>query len=256
MRKVVISGLDTSTLPTLSHEQSAELLKKIRCGDEDARAYFIKANLKLVLSLVQRYSSRVENPDDVFQMGCVGLVKAVDNFDDSYGVRFSTYAVPLIVGEMRRFIRESNSLRISRSVRDVAYHALATREKLERQNTSEVSVEQIASEMDLPPERISYCLNAISDVVSLSSNVYSTEEDCLTLMDQISDDKVSENAWIADVDLSRALNVLGEREYSVIEKRYFQGKTQTEVSKEIGISQAQVSRLEKNAVNTLRQSMS
>lgn len=252
-RKVVICGVDTSALPTLSAAQSKSLLQKIKQGDEESRNYFINCNLKLVLSIVQRYASRCENLDDLFQIGCVGLIKAVDNFNPTFGVCFSTYAVPMIDGEIRRFLRESNSLRVSRGIRDVAYQALQTRDRLEKESVREVTVEQIAKEMDLPVFRVLYCLDAISDPVSLSDAVYTDEEDSLSLQDHISDDSFSEQVWADNVTLMDALNNLDEKERNILLKRYFEGKTQVEVSKEIGLSQAQVSRLEKNAMLHLRE---
>ncbi len=252
-RKVEICGVDTSALPTLTAGQSKVLLEKIKIGDNDARNYFINCNLKLVLSIVQRYASRCSNLDDLFQIGCVGLIKAVDNFNPAFGVCFSTYAVPMIDGEIRRFLRESNSLRVSRGIRDVAYRALQTRDKLEKENVCEVTVEQVAKEMDLPVFRVLYCLDAISDPVSLSDAVYTDEEDSLSLQEHISDESFSEQIWADNVTLMDALNALDDKERNILLKRYFEGKTQVEVSREIGLSQAQVSRLEKNAMTRLKQ---
>lgn len=251
-RKVEICGVDTSALPKLTTSESLELLKKIRQGDADARNTFINCNLRLVLSIVQRYSSRNDCMDDLFQIGCVGLIKSVDNFNPDFGVCFSTYAVPMIDGEIRRFLRESNSLRVSRGIRDTAYLALQTRERLEKESVCEVTVEEVAREMDLPVFRVLYCLDAISDPVSLSDAVYTDEEDSLSLMDSLADKSSSENTWADNVTLMDALRALDEKERNIIEKRYFEGKTQMEVSAEIGLSQAQVSRLEKNAVSRLR----
>ena len=253
-KKVVICGVDTSALPRLSSKESIELLNKVSLGDMEARNYFINCNLRLVLSIVQRYSHRVDNPDDLFQIGCVGLIKAVDNFRTDVGVCFSTYAVPMIAGEIRRFLREG-SMRVSRGIRDVAYQALQTREKLEAENVDEASIEQIAEEMKLPVYRVLYCLDAISDPISLSETVYSDEEDSLSLMDHISDTKCSEHIWAEKVTLFDALNSLDEKEKNIVLKRYFEGKTQMEVSQEVGLSQAQVSRLEKNAMSHLRDEM-
>lgn len=253
-KKVVICGVDTSSLPKLSQKESNELLLAIEKGDTNARNYFINCNLRLVLSIVQRYSYRVDNPDDLFQIGCVGLIKAVDNFRVDVGVCFSTYAVPMIVGEIRRFLREG-SIRVSRGIRDVAYQALQTREKLESESTDEASIQQIAEEMNMPVYKVLYCLDAISEPISLSEAVYSDEEDSLTLQDHISDSKCSEYIWAEQVTLFDALNALDEKERSILLKRYFEGKTQMEVSHEIGLSQAQVSRLEKNAINRMRSEM-
>ncbi len=253
-KKVIICGVDTSSLPKLTQKESNELLQAISEGDCDARNYFINCNLRLVLSIVQRYSYRTENPDDLFQIGCVGLIKAVDNFRMDVGVCFSTYAVPMIIGEIRRFLREG-SIRVSRGIRDVAYRALQTREKLESESVDEASIQQIAEEMQLPVYKVLYCLDAISEPISLSETVYSDEEDSLTLQDHISDSKCSEFIWAEQVTLFDALNTLEEKERSIVMKRYFEGKTQMEVSKEVGLSQAQVSRLEKNAMSHLRTEM-
>ncbi len=253
-KKVVICGVDTSSLPKLSQKESNELLLAISKGDVEARNYFINCNLRLVLSIVQRYSYRVDNPDDLFQIGCVGLIKAVDNFNVNIGVCFSTYAVPMIIGEIRRFLREG-SIRVSRGIRDVAYQALQTREKLESENVDEASIQQIAEEMQLPVYKVLYCLDAISEPISLSEAVYSDEDDSLTLQDHISDNKCSEYIWAERVTLFDALNTLDDKERNILLKRYFEGKTQMEVSKEVGLSQAQVSRLEKNAMTHLRTEM-
>ncbi len=253
-KKVVICGVDTSALPKLSQKQSAELLTAISKGDGNARNYFINCNLRLVLSIVQRYSYRVDNPDDLFQIGCVGLIKAVDNFKVDVGVCFSTYAVPMIVGEIRRYLREG-SIRVSRGIRDVAYQALQTRERIESESVDEASIQQIADEMHLPVYKVLYCLDAISEPISLSEAIYSDEEDSLTLQDHISDSKCSENIWAENVTLFDALASLDDKERGILLKRYFEGKTQVEVSREVGLSQAQVSRLEKNAMNRLRSEM-
>lgn len=254
-RKIVVCGVDTSSLPKLSAKDSQELLRKIKEGDEHARSYFIHCNMRLVLSVVQRYIHRVKNPDDLFQIGCVGLIKSVDNFNVELNVRFSTYAVPMIIGEIRRYLRESNSLRVSRGIRDVAYQALQARERLESQTSAEVTVEEIANELKLPIFRVMYCLDAISDTVSLSDAVYADEEDSISVEDSIADTKSSEISWIDNISLFDALSNLQLKERSIILKRYFEGKTQTEISREIGLSQAQISRLEKNAISQLRQSM-
>ena len=254
-RKIVVCGVDTSSLPKLSAKESQALLKKIKQGDKDARNYFIHCNMRLVLSVVQRYIHRVNNPDDLFQIGCVGLIKSVDNFNVDLNVRFSTYAVPMIIGEIRRYLRESNSLRVSRGIRDVAYQALQTREKLENETSGDVTVDKIATELNLPIFKVMYCLDAISDTVSLSDAVYSTDEDSLTLSDCLADQKSSEVAWVDSISLADAMAKLEGKERNIILKRYFQGKTQTEISNEIGLSQAQISRLEKNAISQLRENM-
>lgn len=253
-KKVTICGVDTSALPKLSQREQNELLLKISKGDEAARNYFINCNLRLVLSIAQRYAHKVDNLDDIFQIGCVGLIKATDNFSIEVGVRFSTYAVPMILGEIRRYLREG-SIRVSRGVRDVAYQALQTRERLERESVDEASIDMIAEEMQLPVYKVLYCLDAITEPVSLSEAVYSDEEDSLSLQDSIADKKCSENIWTENISLFDALNALEEKEKSIVMKRYFEGKTQNEVSKEIGLSQAQVSRIEKNAIDSLRHDM-
>lgn len=254
-KKVTICGVDTSSLPKLTQKQALQYLERIKQGDEEARTYFINCNLRLVLSVAQRYAYRYSCADDLFQIGCVGLIKAVENFDLSHGVRFSTYAVPLIAGEIRRFVRESNSMRVSRSIRDVAYQALQARERLDADGKPS-TIDDIAAEMKLPVFNVLYCLDAISDPVSLSENVFADEEDCFTLEEKIADDKTCEQAWAERISLFEAMEELDEKERSILEKRFFQGKTQNEVSGEIGLSQAQVSRLENNAVKHLRESMS
>ncbi len=255
-KKVIICGVDTSTLPKLTSSESRQYLQKIAEGDSDARSYFILANFRLVLSIVHRYSKKVSNIDDLFQIGCVGLIKSVDHFDIKQNVAFSTYAVPMIIGEIRRFIRESNSLRVSRGIRDVAYMALKAREMLELGSNDEVSVQEIADYIKLPVFRVVYCLDAISEPVSLSDRAYNSDDDSFTLQDQIADPRQSESIWTDNVSLVQALSKLDQRERDILVKRYYQDKTQTEVSSEIGISQAQVSRLEKNAVCHMRADMS
>lgn len=253
MRKVEICGVNTSALPKLTNEQSTQLLLQMKQGDKAAREKFINCNMRLVLTVVQRFSSRSANADDMFQIGCVGLIKAADNFNTDFGVRFSTYAVPMIEGEIRRYLRESNSLRVSRGVRDVAYRALQVRDRLEKESLCEVTVEHIAKEMDMPVFKVTYCLDAISDPISLSEKVYGDEEDSLYLEDHIADERVSENAWVEKATLYAAIDALEQKERDILLKRYFEGKTQTEVSCEVGLSQAQVSRLEKRAIEQMRQ---
>lgn len=253
-KKVTICGVDTSALPKLSQSEQNELLIKIAQGDEAARNYFINCNLRLVLSIAQRYAHKVDSLDDIFQIGCVGLIKATDNFSVEVGVRFSTYAVPMILGEIRRYLREG-SIRVSRGVRDVAYKALQTRERLERESVDEASIDLVAEEMNLPVYKVLYCLDAITEPISLSEAVYSDEEDSLSLQDSIADTKCSETAWAENISLFDALNALEDKEKNIVMKRYFEGKTQNEVSKEIGLSQAQVSRIEKNAIDALRHDM-
>lgn len=252
--KVVICGVNTATLPHLSERESVELLRKIQAGDENAREEFIVANMRLVLSVIKRFRVKNKSLDDVFQAGCIGLIKAIDNFDLSVGVKFSTYAVPMIIGEVKRFLRDGNSMRISRSIRDTAYQVLKTRGELERRD-EEVTFDKIAAEMNVAVSEVVYALDAISDTVSLYDPVYSKNGDELLLVDQIGDEKCTDESWTEKVALDSAMNVLNEREKRIIYLRYYEGKTQTEISAEVGISQAQVSRLEKNALSYIKSSM-
>lgn len=254
-RKVTICGIDTSTLPKLDHQQSNQLMLQIKQGDQNARGRFILCNMRLVLSVVQRYASRTNNMDDLFQVGCVGLLKAVDNFDVSYNLKFSTYAVPMIVGEIRRFLREGNSLHVSRSVRDMAFLALQTRERLEYDSDKQATMDDIAKELGQPVEVVKNALDAISEPVSLFEPVFSDESDSVLVMDQIDDKKNTDERWLENISLCQAIKKLGEREKQILHKRYFEGKTQMEISAEVGISQAQVSRLEKNAMTQMREMM-
>ncbi len=255
LSKVVICGVDTSGLPKLSQAEQEELLKKIKEGDEEAREKFIVGNMRLVLSIVRRFWAKNANADDVFQAGCVGLIKAVSNFDLSYGVRFSTYAVPLITGEIKRFLRDGNSLRVSRSIRDTAYRILKVREELEADD-DDVTYDKIAKAMDIAVSEVAYALDAISDPVSLYDPVYNKSGDELLLVDQIYDKKNNDEVWTENAALYEAISKLDEREKSIILLRYFEGKTQTEISSEVGISQAQVSRLEKSALGRIRAQIS
>lgn len=250
-KKVIICGVDTSSLPKISLKESQELLDMIKNGDKLARSEFITRNIRLVLSVIQRYTSKVGNPDDLFQVGCVGLVKAVDNFDNTLNVRFSTYAVPMIMGEIRRYLRESNSMRVSRGIRDLAYKAMTAREEIEALGEKTASLEDIALKLNKPVSEVVYVLDAISQPVSLYDPVYNDGDNVL-VMDQIKDTRNSDERWITEVSIAEAIEKLSEREKLIVLKRYFEGKTQTEVSGEIGISQAQVSRLEKNAVEHIR----
>lgn len=255
MKKVEICGVNTSGLPKLTAKENEELMLKIKNGDEKARETFIVGNMRLVLSLVKRFWSKNANADDVFQAGCVGLIKAIDHFDISVGVKFSTYAVPMILGEIKRFLRDGNSLRVSRSIRDTAYQVLKAREAIESRD-EEATIEKIAEEMHATQREVVYALDAISDPVSLYDPVYNKAGDTLLLMDQLADVKNTDEIWTEHVALSEAMEKLGEREKRILFLRYFEGKTQTEISAEVGISQAQVSRLEKNALNDLRLSIS
>lgn len=251
--KVVICGIDTATLPKISEKQSAEMLNKIAQGDAKAREDFIIANMRLVLSVIKRFW-RNNNSDDMFQAGMTGLIKAIDNFDVKFNVRFSTYAVPMIIGEIKRFLRDGNSLRISRSIRDTAYKILQTRTEIEKRD-EEASIERIADEMKVKVSEVAYCLDAISDTVSLYDPVYSKNGDELLLLDQIGDEKNTEENWSDKVAIEVALKSLDTRERDIIYLRYFEGKTQTEISEAVGISQAQVSRLEKNALLSIKNSI-
>ncbi|HIY45464.1 MAG TPA: RNA polymerase sporulation sigma factor SigG [Candidatus Borkfalkia excrementipullorum] len=251
LQKVEICGVDTAGLPRLSAEESDELMRRLKEGDEKAREKFIVGNMRLVLSLVKRFWAKNANADDVFQAGCIGLLKAIDGFDPNLGVRFSTYGVPMILGEIKRYLRDGNSLRVSRSIRDTAYKVLKTREKLEEED-KEATIEKIAEAMQVQQKEVVYALDAISDPVSLFDPVYNKAGDTLMLMDQIYDEKNNDEVWTEHAALSEAMGRLEERERKILFLRYFEGKTQTEISDEVGISQAQVSRLEKNAINAIR----
>lgn len=250
--KVVICGIDTSTLPKVSNEQMIELLKKSQGGDHSAREQCIFYNMRLVLSLVQRFNIQKSSIDDVFQVGMVGLIKSIDNFNTNLGVQFSTYAVPMIIGEIRRFQRDRTSIKVTRSLRDVAYRALQAKEELERYSDEEASIIDIANKINEKPHTVSDSLYAIMDPVSIFDNVYSDGEDSLQLFDQIKDPKSTEDNWIEKTTLTDGINILPEREKDILYLRYFVGKTQTEISDEIGISQAQVSRLEKDAIKHIK----
>ena len=252
LNKVEICGVNTSRLPVLTNEEKELLFEKIKKGDKEARELYIKGNLRLVLSVIKRFSGSNENADDLFQIGCIGLMKAVDNFDDTLMVKFSTYAVPMIIGEIRRYLRDYNSIRVSRSLRDIAYKAIYAKENYIRQNLKEPTMEEIAEEIGIEKEMIVYALDAIQSPVSLYEPVYSEGGDTLYVMDQISDRKNKEEHWLENLSLKEAMNRLGSRERHIIEMRFYEGKTQMEVADEIGISQAQVSRLEKNALKTMR----
>ena len=255
MRKVEICGVDTAGLPKLTAKESEELMLRLKAGDKRAREQFIVGNMRLVLSLVKRFRIKNLGVDDVFQAGCVGLIKAIDGFDTSVGVKFSTYAVPMIVGEIKRYLRDGNSLRVSRSIRDTAYRVLKAREAIEARD-EEATIEKIAKEMGVVEREVVYALDAISDPVSLYEPVYNKAGDTLLLMDQLCDEKNTDEIWTEHVALSEAMAKLGDREKKILYLRYYQGKTQTEISREVGISQAQVSRLEKNALKDIRLNIS
>lgn len=252
INKVEICGVNTSKLPVLSNAKMMELLKKIRQGDFEAREEFIKCNLRLVLSVIQRFNNRGEYVDDLFQVGCIGLIKAIDNFDLDQNVRFSTYAVPMIIGEIRRYLRDNNSIRVSRSLRDIAYKALQVRDKLININSKEPTVSEIAKELDLPVEEVVFALDAIQDPLSLFEPIYHDNGDAIYVMDQVADDKNKDENWVQSIALSEAMRKLNDREKLILNLRFFQGRTQMEVAEEIGISQAQVSRLEKTALSHMR----
>ena len=250
--KVEICGVDTSSLPKLSASEQTALMQRVKNGESGARDEFIHANLRLVLSVIQRFSGRGEQADDLFQVGCIGLMKAIDNFDITLGVRFSTYAVPMIIGEIRRYLRDNNPIRVSRSLRDTAYKALQARERLSASGQREPTIEEIAKELDMPKEDVAFALDSIMDPVSLFKPVFHDSDDALFVMDQIKDERDMDDRWLTDIAISEALSKLNDREKKIISMRFFQGRTQMEVASEIGISQAQVSRLEKNALSRMR----
>ena len=251
-RRVYICGVDTSSLPKLSSQESAEYLKRIKAGDEQAKDYYIYCNMRLVLSLAQRFVSSKENMDDIFQVGCVGLMKAIDNFDSSLNVQFSTYAVPMIVGEIKRFLRDSSTLRVSRSLRDTAYLVLKSREKLQENRSDEVKLEEVATDLNLTIREVYDAIDAISTPLSLDDSIRTDGDDEMRLDEHIADTEHSIEKWINHTDLLDAIDKLDEREKQILNLRYFIGKTQMEVSDSVGISQAQVSRLEKNALEHIK----
>lgn len=250
--KVEICGVNTSKLPLLKSEEKELLFQQIEAGDTKARETYIEGNLRLVLSVIKRFSSSSENVDDLFQIGCIGLIKAIDNFDSSLNVKFSTYAVPMIIGEIRRFLRDNSQLRVSRSLKDTAYKAIYAREALTRKHMKDPSIEEIAAEIGISKEDIAYALDAIQNPMSLYEPIFTDGGDTLYVMDQISDKKNKEETWVEHLSLSEAMKHLNDREHEIISLRFFSGKTQMEVAEMIGISQAQVSRLEKNALRCMR----
>jgi len=250
--KVEICGVNTSELPVLTNEEMQQLFVKIKAGDKEAREKFIQGNLRLVLSIIQRFNRRGENVDDLFQVGCIGLIKAIDNFDLSQNVRFSTYAVPMIIGEIRRYLRDNNSIRVSRSLRDIAYKALQAREQLVNKNSKEPTITDIAEELNLPKEDVVFALDAIQEPISLFDPIYHDSGDAIYVMDQVKDDKSEDEVWLQSIAIKEAINKLNKRERHILNLRFYEGKTQMEVAEEIGISQAQVSRLEKNALRQMR----
>ena len=252
MRKVEISGINTSELPVLSDTEKEQLLTRIKAGDKKAEEIFIRGNLRLVLSVLQRFWNRGENPDDLFQVGCVGLIKSIRNFDMSLGLKFSTYAVPMILGEIRRYLRDNNMVRVSRSVRDTAYKALAVKEKLTGELGREPTVEEISKRLGTSGEEVAAALDAIVDPVSLFEPVYAEGSDTIYVMDQVRDSKNCDDNWMEEILIKESISHLPAREKQIIALRFLDGKTQMEVAREIGISQAQVSRLEKGALRKIK----
>ena len=252
LNKVEICGVNTARLPLLKNEEKEALFERIKEGDSEARELYIKGNLRLVLSVIRRFGSSSENADDLFQIGCIGLMKAIDNFDSTLNVKFSTYAVPMIIGEVRRYLRDNNSIRVSRSIRDTAYKAIYTKEAMMKESDKEPTVEELAAKLDIPAQDIVFALDAIQSPVSLYEPVYAESGDNLYIMDQISDKKNKEDKWVEQISLKAAIDRLSQREHRIIELRYFEGKTQMEVAQEIQISQAQVSRLEKRALKSMK----
>ena len=253
--KVEIAGVNTAKLKVLKNDETMELLRRVKDGDQDARRQLIEGNLRLVLSVIQRFSSRGENADDLFQVGCVGLIKAIDNFDINQPVKFSTYGVPMIIGEIRRYLRDNSAIRVSRSMRDTAYRVLQVRDRFLAENQREPTVEQIAKELDIPREEVVFAMDAIVDPVSLYEPVYSDGGDAICVMDQIRDTKNTDEDWTDRIALKEAMKRLDPRERRILALRFYEGKTQMEVSAEVGISQAQVSRLEKGAINTIKKNI-
>ncbi len=252
LNKVEICGVNTSKLPLLSKEEKEELFVKIKQGDNEARNKFINGNLRLVLSVIQRFYGRGENADDLFQVGCVGLIKAIDNFDLNQNVQFSTYAVPMIIGEVKRYLRDNNSIRVSRSIRDLAYKVIQYKEKYGKENGREPKVEEIAKELGVTKEEIAFSLDAIQDPVSLQDPVYNDGTESIFIMDQVKDSKNTDEMWAENMTIKGALEKLNDKEKMIVTKRFFDGRTQMEVAEEIGISQAQVSRLEKSAIQHIK----
>ena len=253
--KVEIAGVNTAKLSVLKNDETMDLLRRSKEGDSAARQKLIEGNLRLVLSVIQRFSSRGENPDDLFQVGCVGLIKAIDNFDITQPVRFSTYGVPMIIGEIRRYLRDNSAIRVSRSMRDTAYRVLQVRERIMAETQREPTVEQIAKELEIPREDVVFAMDAIVEPVSLYDPVYSDGGDTICVMDQVSDNRNTDESWTDHIALKDALARLDDREKRILSLRFYEGKTQMEVSAEVGISQAQVSRLEKGAINSIKRNI-
>lgn len=254
INKVEICGVNTSKLPLLTKKEKEELFVKIKQGDEEARQTFINGNLRLILSVIKRFRGRGENADDLFQVGCVGLIKAIDNFDITQGVQFSTYAVPMVIGEIKRYLRDNNSIRVSRSVRDLAYKTMQFKEKYTKEKGEEPTISKIAKELGVEEEEISLSLDAIQDPVSLQEPVFNDGQESIFIMDQVKDTKNTDESWTENMTIKQAMEKLNEKEKMIVNKRFFEGRTQMEVASEIGISQAQVSRLEKSALSHLKRS--
>lgn len=250
--KVEICGVNTSKLPLLSREEKEKLFIKIKNGDEEARTTFINGNLRLVLSIIQRFYGRGESADDLFQVGCVGLIKAIDNFDTSQNVQFSTYAVPMIIGEVKRYLRDNNSIRVSRSIRDLAYKAIQFKDKYTKEKGKEPKIEEIAKELGVEKEEIAFSFDAIQDPLSLQEPIYNDGTEKIYIIDQIKDNKNTDETWVENMTIAVAMEKLSSKEKMIVTKRFFNGRTQMEVANEIGISQAQVSRLEKSAIEHIR----
>ena len=252
INKVETCGVNTAKLPVLSNEEKNELFIKIKKGDNNARKAFINGNLRLVLSVIQRFRGRGESADDLFQVGCVGLIKAIDNFDLTQGVQFSTYAVPMIIGEVRRYLRDNNSIRVSRSTRDLAYKIIQYKEKYNKEHGKEPKIEEIAKELEIKKEEVAFSLDAIQDPISLQEPIYNDGKDNIYIMDQVKDKKNTDESWAENMTIMQAMKRLNEKEKEIVIKRFFDGRTQMEVATEIGISQAQVSRLEKSAIDHIK----
>jgi RNA polymerase sigma factor, sigma-70 family/RNA polymerase sigma-70 factor, sigma-B/F/G subfamily len=252
LNKVEIAGVNTSNLPLLSPEEKDILMKKIKDGDEKAREEFIRGNLRLVLSIIKRFYGKGENLDDLFQVGCIGLIKAIDNFDINQNVQFSTYAVPMIIGEIRRYLRDNNVIRVSRSMRDLAYKALGIKERIYKEQQRDASVEEIANELGIEKEEVIISLDAIQEPISLQEPAYSENTENIYIIDQVKDKKNTDELWTQNLTIAESMKKLNEKEKMIINKRFFEGRTQMEVAEEIGISQAQVSRLERTAINHIR----
>ena len=253
--KVEICGVNTSKLKVLKSEETMELLRRTKQGDQQAREQLISGNLRLVLSVIQKFANRGENVDDLFQVGCIGLIKDIDNFNVDLDVKFSTYGVPMIIGEIRRYLRDNSSLRVSRSMRDTAYKVLQAKEKFIAQHQREPTIEEIAKLLEIKREDVVFALDAIMDPVSLYEPVYDHGGDTICVMDQVKDSKNTDESWLEHIALKEAMNRLSEREQHILSLRFFEGRTQMEVAEEVGISQAQVSRLEKNAINQIKKNI-